>query len=164
VYPNYNYMMQMHSDEPKFELMEKQLFEQFDDFTSNDFGTFYLGGNRTHIHGHNQVNANEVLRPYKDHLDIKRVNFGKRLMMCLLTNGQVYGWGENKSRHFFDQEQSKTFDQEQLIPFYDTKDKIETIETFKRVTVAVTKKGRVYAVGDKLKKLLKVKNDRFCFF
>jgi hypothetical protein len=30
--------------------------------------------------------------------------------------------------------------------------------------VAITKKGRVYAVGEKLKKMLKIKNERFGFY
>ena len=51
-----------------------------------------------------------------------------------------------------------------MIPFYDTKDKVESIETYKRATLAVTRKGRIYAVGDKLKKLLKIKDERFGFY
>ena len=43
------------------------------------------------------------------------------------------------------------------MPFHDTKDKIESIETYKRITIAVTKNGHVYAIGDKLKKILKIK-------
>lgn len=50
------------------------------------------------------------------------------------------------------------------MPFFDIKDKIESIETYKRITVAVTKNGHVYAIGDKLKKILKIKDDRFGFF
>jgi cell fate (sporulation/competence/biofilm development) regulator YmcA (YheA/YmcA/DUF963 family) len=50
------------------------------------------------------------------------------------------------------------------MPFFDTKDQIETIETYKRITVAVTKNGHVYAIGDKLKKILKIKDDRFGFY
>jgi len=104
------------------------------------------------------------LKPYKNHLDIKRVNLGKGSMIFLLKTGQVYGMGYNKSRHFADQDQGKPFDNEQLVPFHDTKDKIETIETYKRNTVAITSKGRIYAVGDKLKKLLKIQGDRFGFY
>ena len=58
----------------------------------------------------------------------------------------------------------KNFEIEQLIPFHDTKDKIESIETYKRITIAITKNGYVYATGDKLKKILKIKDDRFGFY
>lgn len=160
VYPSYNYMIKLHSEEPQFELMEKQLFEQFDNFTNNDFGTFYLGGNSKHLH----YLYSDYLRPYRNHLDIKRVNFGKHMMILLLESGQVYGLGYNKSKHFVDQDQKHHFEQEQLIPFYDAKDKISTIETYKRATIAVTKKGRVYAVGEKLKRMLKIKIERFGFY
>ena len=44
-----------------------------------------------------------------------------------------------------------------MIPFMDTKDSIIHIETYKRNTLAITRKGRVYAVGEKLKTLLKIK-------
>ena len=50
------------------------------------------------------------------------------------------------------------------MPFFDTKDQIETIETYKRITVGVTKNGHVYAIGDKLKKILKIKDDRLGFY
>lgn len=73
VYPDYNYVMSVTSDEPKFDLMEKQLFQQFDDFANHDLGTFYLGGNRTKLHSL----YSEHLKPYKDHLDIKMINFAK---------------------------------------------------------------------------------------
>lgn len=63
-----------------------------------------------------------------------------------------------------DQDQRKWFDNEQLIPFYDTKDKIMSIKSYKRITVAVTENGRVYAVGEKLQKMLKIKNNRFGFY
>lgn len=51
-----------------------------------------------------------------------------------------------------------------MIPFFDSKDKILYIASYKRVTVAITKKGKVYAIGDKLKKILKIKDERFGFF
>jgi len=85
-------------------------------------------------------------------------------MIILLETGEVYGLGSSKSRHFADHDQARDYQQEQQIPFYDTKDKVETIETYKRCTVAVTKKGRVYAVGAKLKKMLKIQNERFGFY
>ena len=85
-------------------------------------------------------------------------------MVFLLSTGQVYAMGVNKSRHFVDSEQYKSHDREQLIPFHDSKDQIIQVETFKRNTIAVTRKGRVYAVGDKLKKMLKIKNERFGFY
>lgn len=50
------------------------------------------------------------------------------------------------------------------MPFHDTKDQIESIETYKRITIAVTKNGHVYAIGDKLKKILKIKDERFGFY
>lgn len=103
-------------------------------------------------------------KPYKDHLDIDMISFGKGCMLLLLKSGQVYGLGRNKSRHFVDQEQPRHHEREQLIPFFDSKDKILFIESYKRVTVAVTKKGKVYAIGDKLKKILKIKDERFGFF
>jgi hypothetical protein len=155
-------MVSLTSQEPKFDLMSTQQFEQFDNFSSMDrFGTLYLGGGHTNLH---QLQSGDILKPYRNHLELKRVNFGKNLMVLLLETGQVYGLGTNKAKHFSDHEQAKEFQHEQLIPFYDTKDKIETIETYKRCTVAVTKKGRVYAVGDKLKKMLKIKNERFGFY
>lgn len=103
VFPNYNYMMfvgMKDNDEPKLTLMEKQLFEQFDSFTNNDYGTFYLGGDHSNLHYLNR----ETLKPYKNHLDIKRVNLGKGMMIFLLKTGQVYGMGINKSKHFVDQD------------------------------------------------------------
>jgi len=100
VYPSLNYKLNITSDEPKFEIMETQLYEQFDDFTNNDFGTFYLGGNfKTLHHKHGDTTT-----PYKNHLDLSRVNFGKKLMMFLLKSGQVYGIGWNKRKHFADQD------------------------------------------------------------
>jgi alpha-tubulin suppressor-like RCC1 family protein len=155
-------MVQLHADEPQLDLMEKQLFESFDDFCNNDFGTFYLGGNYSSLHY-----LHSDLRPYRNHLDIKRVNLGTKAntsMIFLLESGQVYGLGQNKAKHFVDQDQKKFFDQEQQIPFYDAKDQIITIESYKRCTVAVTKKGKVYAVGEKLQKMLKIKNERFGFY
>lgn len=160
VYPDYNYVMSVTSDEPKFDLMERQLFQQFDDFANHDLGTFYLGGNRTKLHSLHH----EQLKPYKDHLDIQMITFGKQCMILLLKSGQVYGLGHNKYRHFVDQEQSRNHEREQLVPFFDSKDKIESLESYKRVTVAVTRKGKIYAVGDKLKKILKIKDERFGFF
>lgn len=50
VYPSYNYSFKVFADEPKFELMEKQLYEQIDTFHHNDFGTFYLGGDEKNMH------------------------------------------------------------------------------------------------------------------
>jgi alpha-tubulin suppressor-like RCC1 family protein len=123
-------------------------------------GTFYLGGNRTKLHSL----YSEHLKPYKDHLDIKMINFAKHSMILLLKTGQVYGLGRNKYRHFVDHEPSRHLEHEQLIPFFDSKDKIESIESYKRVTVAVTRNGKIYAVGDKLKKILKIKDERFGFF
>jgi alpha-tubulin suppressor-like RCC1 family protein len=140
--------------------MERQLFQQFDDFAHHDLGTFYLGGNRTKLH----IMSGENLKPYKDHLDIEMISFGKHCMLLLLKSGQVYGLGRNRHRHFVDQEAPRNHEREQLIPFFDSKDKILYIESYKRVTVAVTKKGKVYACGDKIKKILKIKDDRFGFF
>ena len=142
--------------------MSTQQYEQFDSFTNLDrFGTLYLGGGHRNLH---QVQPGDYLKPYRNHLDIKRVNFGKSLMILLLETGEVYGLGISKSRHFADYDQARDYQHEQQIPFYDTKDKVVTIETYKRCTVAVTKKGRVYAVGAKLKKMLKIQNDRFGFY
>ena len=100
VYPSLNYKLSVTSDEPKFEIMETQLFEQFDDFANNDFGTFYLGGNfKTLHHKHG-----DTTKPYKNHLDLQKVNLGKNLMIFLLKSGQVYGIGMNKRKHFTDQD------------------------------------------------------------
>ena len=85
-------------------------------------------------------------------------------MILLLETGDVYELGISKSMHFTDYVQARDYQHEQQIPFYDTKDKVVTIETYKRCTVAVTKKGRVYAVGAKLKKMLKIQNDRYGFY
>jgi len=92
------------------------------------------------------------------------INFGKHSMILLLKSGQVYGLGRNKYRHFVDQEQSRNHEREQLVPFFDTKDKIESIESYKRVTVAVTRKGKIYGVGDKLKRILRIRDERFGFY
>jgi len=46
-------------------------------------------------------------------LDIKRVNFGKALMIILLETGEVYGLGNSKSRHFADYDQARDYQQEQ---------------------------------------------------
>lgn len=43
VYPNYNYIIRLDSEEPQLNLMERQLFQQFDDYANNDLGSFYLG-------------------------------------------------------------------------------------------------------------------------
>jgi len=92
------------------------------------------------------------------------VNFGKYFKIFLLESGQVYGVGSNKHRHFSDWEKRKHFNHEQQVPYMHSKDQIDHIETYKRNTVAVTKKGRVYAVGDKLKALLKIKQEQFGFY
>jgi len=154
-------VIQASAEEPKFVLMERQLYEEIDDSTQNDFGTFYLGGGFKNLH---HSTSSDTLKPYKNHLDIAQVNFGKNLMIFLLATGQVYGTGMCKYRHFYDQEANKFYEKEQLIPFHDTKDKIESIQTYKRVTLAVTRKGKAYFIGEKLKKLLRVKNERFGFY
>jgi hypothetical protein len=138
------------------------VFELFDEFYANDREnvSYYLGGGHKNLHYH----YGETLKPYKNHLDCTQVNLGKMMMVFLLTSGQVYALGTNKSQHFVDSDQDKRYEREQLIPFHDTKDKVESIQTYKRITVAVTRKGRVYAVGEKLKKLLKIKNERFGFY
>jgi len=48
------------------------------------FGTLYLGGNHKNLH---HLQSGDVLKPYRNHLDIKRVNFGKNLMILLLQTG-----------------------------------------------------------------------------
>jgi hypothetical protein len=53
-----------------------------------------------------------------------------------LKSGEVYGVGNNRHQHFRDDKDLKDYKEEQLIPFFDTKDSIEGIKTFKRMTIA----------------------------
>jgi hypothetical protein len=51
------------------------------------------------------------------------------------------------------------------VPFYEKKDKIIQIATFFQVTLAVTESGKVFGVGDKLAKHLKIDTTgKFGFF
>ena len=81
-----------------------------------------------------------------------------------MKSGDVYGVGNNRHQHFRDDKDLKDYKEEQLIPFFDTKDSIEGIKTFKRMTIAYSIQGKAYGIGDKLKKLLKIKDERFGFF
>lgn len=52
----------------------------------------------------------------------------------------------------------------QEIPFFDKKDKVVRISTFFQSTLAVTERGKVYAVGDKVAKLAKIETTKFGFY
>jgi alpha-tubulin suppressor-like RCC1 family protein len=106
-------MVSLASEEPKFDLMSPQQFEQCDHWSSfpntERFGTLYLGGGCKNLH---QLQSGDQLKPYRNHLDLKRVNFGKNFMVLLLETGQVYGLGTNKSKHFVESSQARDFSHE----------------------------------------------------
>jgi hypothetical protein len=52
----------------------------------------------------------------------------------------------------------------QEIPFFDKRDKIVRISTFFQSTLAVTERGKVYAVGEKVAKTAKIETNKFGFF
>ena len=74
--------------------------------------------------------------------------------MFLLKSGKVWAEGRSKCRHFVDNEGEQNDVKGVEIPFYDKKDRVVQINTFFQVTVGVTEKGKVYACGDKLAKIL----------
>lgn len=160
VFPHLNYSFCLTEDSPSLQVLDQPIYQpilRFEDHSN--VGKLYLTKNNKLYKW-----KNDQLTRYKDHLDFKQVTFGKLCRIYLLSNGKVWAEGRSKARHFMDTESEVADVRGVEIPFYEKKDRIVQIASFFQVTIAVTEAGKVFAVGEKLAKMIKLENPKFGFY